>query len=251
MNFKMKTSILLVVLICNLLLSGCARYYYTPNMANVPLFQEKRETRLNVAASGGVESSAFELQGAHSFTNHVAGMFNFAAGGADDYYGGGTNSTYAEAGAGYYYPFAKHFVAEAYGGMGIGGVKNEFTGAASYSKVTYLKPWIQPSIGVRFSFFELALSSRIGMLNFTSVKSSGVPSDYQYELNIVKDFRTTFLFEPALTFRLGWKYVLLQIQVLESVNTVLEFPQEIINENIGLIFTIPPPKSNSEKIKSF
>jgi len=95
---------------------------------------------------------------------------------------------------------------------------------------------------VRFSFFELAFSTRLAMLHYLNVEHGSNLTNESIAFDVVNANRTTFLFEPALTTRLGWKYVHLQLQVGCSFNSIPAFPQEMMNENIGLIFTIPPPK---------
>jgi len=116
------------------LLSSCSSIFYAPNMQNVPLLQKKNETRINIAGSSGLQFGAFEMQGSHSFSDHIGGMFNFASGGTNDGYGFITHGTFAEAAAGYYHPMGKYFVAEAYGGLGFGGMKNEYGSIDNYSK---------------------------------------------------------------------------------------------------------------------
>ena len=231
-----------------LVLSGCTHYYYAPNMQNVPVFQQKGESRINLALSTGDEWSGFELQGAHAFTNRVGGVFNFVTGGGDDDEYGSGHGTMLEGGAGYFYPAGKHFVFETYGQLGYGGIKNLYTNnSSSYSNVDFFRFSVQPAVGFRNSIVEFIFSARLASLNYLSIKQSYVGDSFELKnLDYIHDHSSSLLAEPAATLRLGYKYIKLQLQVGGSFNlTAPDLQQENANVNFGLAFTIPPPKKTS------
>jgi hypothetical protein len=231
-----------------LLFSGCTHYYYAPNMQNLPLFQQKGETRISPAISSGDGWTGFELQASHAFTNHAGATFNFAtAGGSEDDFGSG-HGTMMEGGAGYFYPAGKHFVFETFGHVGYGSIKNLYTaGSSPYSKVGFIKLSVQPAIGFRNSIVECILSVRMAGLNYLSEKHSSALNIYdQGDLDYIENHSSSLLAEPAFTLRLGWNYVKLQGQICGSVNlTAPQLQQAGANVSLGLVFTIPPPKENS------
>ena len=217
-------------------LSSCSHYYYAPNSHNVPLFQEKKEARISVAASGGDEFEGIEVQSAYSITNNVGVMVNgFVVQPQEGSEWGKGNLI--EAGIGFFKPLGKNFVFETYGGFGQGSVTNKYRIGESTFK--FSRYFVQPSIGFTTPWFDIAASVRICELSYLQLDNNNTNSLDKAELDYIKDNKTSLLFEPALTIRGGWKYIKGQMQVGLSQNlTNPDFQQEEFNVNIGVYFTI-------------
>jgi hypothetical protein len=237
---------LLVSVICAFflfLLDGCTHYYYAPNQHNVPLFKEKNEVRLSGAYILGDEINGCDVQAAYAATKEFAVLANAlvlnpnatvgsAALNSSNLYstGAGKGQLY-ELGAGYYKPIpsevsaiSRKFVFETYGVLGLGNSTNYYGSFPQYNVTTNLfKAYVQPSIGFTTNLFDIIVSAKIGTLYTFGIKSTYpnaiVDSLVQYgqsiknDLNILYQNRTSFFFEPAFTFRIGFKYVKFHFQV--------------------------------------
>ncbi len=225
-------------------LNSCTHYYYIPNAQNVPLFREKNEFQGTLMVGGGNDISTAEVQAAYSITDNLALMTNFmsAKGGekSNDEWGKGS---YIDGAIGYYKPFNEVLVAEVYAGLGtctqhhVYSTDNYKNGTADLS---FMKYFLQPSIGATFKAFDIAVSTRLSRLSFYDIENN-ITMDNQalYYVDTIAQNKTSYLFEPALTIRGGWKYVKLQLQFSSSKNLThpnLRF--EDSNVSLGLHFTI-------------
>jgi hypothetical protein len=207
-------------------LSGC-RIAYVPNMHNVPLFQEEKEFR------GTITPSNFQV--AYAPLRHLGIIANgqyytFKEGRNDNEYR--TVLTLLEGGAGAYFPVenTNTLVLEAYGGGGIGGVtiRNLNYSSANYRANT-IRFFLQPAIGYTHEIVDVAFSTRLNFLLFSSVDTvkfneAGISS---YE---VPETGSSYAFiEPAFTLRLGYRYVKLSMQ--SQVSLPVSMPNE---ENLRL-----------------
>ena len=221
-----------------LIFNSCTHYYYAPNMHNVPLFQEEKEMRIAVAKSGGDEFKGVEFQGAYSFTKNFGVMANgfFVNTQEGGEYGKGK---LVELGAGYFKPLNKYFVFETYGGFGWGKAENQYAPGFT-STANFERYFIQPAIGFTSNWFDVAISSRICGLYYDKVDHNISSNSYEIEdLDYIEDHTSSYLFEPALTVRGGWKYVKVQLQLGYSHNlNNPELQQEKLNANIGLYFSL-------------
>ncbi len=242
-----KQRALMCMMLLSFLLTGCVHYYYYPGMHNVPLFKEKGESRATLALSEGEETSALEVQAAHSISDKYAAALNFmyASGGSGKDFGEGK---YLEGAFGYYKPLAKSKVFEVFGGIGAGNQHHDYSIGVfgmndvykGFSELSFTKVFVQPSIGYSSNIFDVALSTRFSNLYFHKVNNqidSGI-SDL-VEVNKISQNRNSILFEPGITLRAGWKQAKLQLQFNTSTN--LTHPQlkfEYYNLNIGLFIAI-------------
>lgn len=219
LNAKQLTFYLVYVLSIQLMLvfAGCASGLYAPNMQNVPLFQEKNEIRINAAYGITDADNAVELQLAYAPTANIGIQANALLHGYSFYLPKFNNFDvfFGEIGAGYYRPFGnnKHWVFETYGLLGLGQAFPAFSyykeGYKQYGKFS-----LQPAIGFTAKGFDAALSARASyLLNDVAWKRIDENSDEYgkyYKSN-------SFLIEPAITLRGGWKYVKLQTQLGASI----------------------------------
>ncbi len=241
-----------IILFFSISLCSCSHYYYVANIQNVPLFREKNEYRFSGAYSGGDESQCIEVQAAYSLTDKVGIMTDFmsAWGGdlSDKDYGKGT---YFDAALGYYKPIKNSGVFEIYGGLGGSSQHHEYTGLRydqgtfydqyeGRSDLSFLKLFIQPSFGLTFSIFDVAVSTRLSRISFITVDNYVYGNTYLYdELHSLSD-KSHFFLEPAGTLRVGWKNVKVQFQALYAGylnNREADFGEEA-HLSIGLFFTV-------------
>jgi hypothetical protein len=215
----------IVIFLCfSGLLCSCSHYYYVSNIQNVPLFHEKKEYRLSGGYGFGDESQSIEIQAAYAVGNKVgiAGNFMSAWGGdvSGHDYGKGN---YIDLGIGYYLPVNAKSVFELYGGVGGSSQHHGYSGL-SYSQGTFssqnygssdlsfMKIYIQPSFGMMFNVFDIAVSTRISNVSYTNIGNYAYGNTYIYdELNTLKN-KSHFFIEPALTLRCGWKRIKIQLQ---------------------------------------
>lgn len=227
------------VVLCNFLFMSCARYYYVPNSANIPLLSEK-EAKINAQYAVGLVSSGFECQSAFAISRHFGGMVNTILGGSnDDPYelnSGETKTKFIEIGAGYFTPInATSLVFETFGGIGTGGVNNSYYGDGN-SKVRFTKLFVQPSIGIKTRGIEAGISSRMSWIkqNLVSTSVSSEHPEYPDLVEISKQ-PESFLWEPGMVLRVGGEKFMAQLQYTASVN--LTNPDLAYREETGY-FTV-------------
>lgn len=226
-------SCVLLVVFCS-----CTRYYYAPNMHNVTLFRDKGEARLSGGLSAGSEISSYEVQAAYSLTNHIGVMANYFNARSEDGPNNGRGHL-TEVAVGYFKPLKRNeFIFELYGGYGRGKVINNYD-PDEYSELGLDKLFLQPSIGYTVKdYFDVAVSSRIGYVNYSSLMSIGTTSSAFSDINYIRDHRQSVMLEPALTVRGGWKYIKLQLQAGYSFNmSHADFKQEKANYAISAYFS--------------
>jgi hypothetical protein len=204
-------------------------------MPQVPLLKDAGETFMNGSAVAQINSIGGEAQFAYSPVNHwlVNSEATFLVGEKTGLLGddlGSGNALFVSGGGGYYHFIPKnpnttkgtHLML--LGGIGVGKTRHKyhkglgFYGPGTYevgnSSVSFIRAYVQPSIGYVSDEFELAFNARIVQLhyyqiNFTENREYGEWSD-QVKLNAKKN--PTY-FEPGLTLRVGDKARKLQMQL--------------------------------------
>jgi hypothetical protein len=219
----MKTVRYLILLILNVVsLSSCNKLLYIPNSHNVPLLEEKGDIKVGVTIK--------DLQVAYGITDHLGVMANAYYNKNDwavsngtsiflDYNYKSTRSLF-EGGLGYYSAVSDYGRFEVFGGAGFGHVNYDYytieNGRRTQSNIfgaDYTRFFLQPAVGMQGNLFGLAFSTRLTGVNFSSIDTTGyTPVELTEEgLNELED-NMFFFIEPALTFRVGVKYVQFQIQ---------------------------------------
>jgi hypothetical protein len=217
----------LIVLFCALILESCAHSYYLPGNHNVPLFTEKNEFHGSISIGGTPVLSGSDVQAALALTDHFAIMTNYSSSkydnDSDDK--NQANGKYFDGAAGYFNLFDRYCVFEVYGGFGYCSQHHEYFDVLhnntylGKSDFTFNKSFLQPSIGLTFNAFDIALTSGFSRINFYKINYSvDQNSRYYDELEMISRNRTSFLFEPAFTIRGGWKFIKLQFQYIRSIN---------------------------------
>lgn len=254
----MKTNIALLapVLLLVICSSSCVHYYYAPNSNNVPLLKEKGEGRIQASytstATQDNENTAngFELQSAYATGNCFALQFNLMHVSETEDEGSGSG-TYAEAAAGYFKAIGprRHLVFEAYGGLGYGGVKNEFSDNG-VAKTSIFKFFAQPSFGYTSKYFDAAVSSKFSLVNLgygsATISKDNDPYDYDY-VESLKGGKSYFLWEPGLMLRGGFPNVKLSLQVTYSIFDLDKYPFSEGTAALGIVFNLNPKQKSAAK----
>lgn len=211
---------LVIIVIFNLL--SCSPEY-TPNMANVPMFDRKGELQANLA--GGF--SGTDVQLAYAFADNFGVMANGSfydetSDTTDEFH---KHSLY-EFGVGYFDNIGKSGRYEVFGGFGTGRIKGykESRIDDPVGESNFFKIFIQPAVGLKSTILDGSLGTRWVM----------VRTDYT-EGDIEAQSRFLPFFEPVLTGRLGFKYVKIVSQIGFSVPVKdVSFDYQPFILNIGL-----------------
>jgi hypothetical protein len=199
------------------LLTSCSPVFYSTVGQNVPLFHEKGE----VAFSGGIMSASTNSDGFIPFAGASPGM---ALQGAvavasvaavfASYYDMNyesdwhVNATYGELGGGLFmYKPKSNFVGELFGGVGHGKIDNQ--SGMEELNTEFMKYFIQPSAGLSGKVFDMAFTPRIGVVDYLSHSAT----DNQVINDFFVERKTTFVFEPGVTVRVGYKGIRAQYQM--------------------------------------
>lgn len=252
---------ILATTVAAILFASCHHVYYAPNTANAPLLSEKGETRINALYSVGnvSEFSGGELQLATAVSKRAGVMLNFFSAGKSDVVSGLSgddveergSGSYLEAAAGLFHPFGagKAWIAEVYGGGGIGSATNEY-GLGDRSKVGITKYFIQPSFGYKSNGFEVAVVPKVSMIRWnvkeSSIRNSRNESVTQ-ELNYIKENPSFVAFEPAVLLRGGSKNFKVQLGVSFCNYAALGYLTEELHESATLSLRISINIKSSKK----
>jgi hypothetical protein len=213
----MKTTNFNALVFCMLFASiGCSPVYYKPTLMNTPNFREKDQVHLaaNIGAAGG------DIEAAYAITNHFAVQGNYMAGSrsTETTQTVGTTSTttkkitnggLGEVAAGYFMPLGTVGTFGLYGGYGLGKVKNDWNTEGS-SSANFNKLFIQPSLGLRWDYFEVIISTKLANLNYTNLNQTFKNQTYIDQFNVLKN--RIPIMETSLTLRGGGKRVKGQLQ---------------------------------------
>jgi hypothetical protein len=246
---------LLIIAVLIAVFASCTTTLYTSNTINAPLLKKKGEVQFTVTKN--------DAQGAVAVTDHVGII-------ANGFYRNYQNKTtrhygqLAELGIGRYRTmFADHMVFENYFGLGYGKIykEQEFmrpdmsTYIGSF-KTNGAKIFMQPSLGFTSKIVDLAFTPRISMVKYMNFSSDIYPQD-QLQNDYLTDNELTrlpyFLFDPAITLRVGYQYLKAQIQYGRTVNLGNRLQHNADFSSVGIVFNLGGYRydhnSNSKKTK--
>ena len=221
---------LLLIASVSSLLSSCSPAFYSTVGQNVPLFHEKGE----VALSGGIMSASntsegfsplnftpgLALQGAVAITSGAALFGSLYHMNYDGQYQ--INGNYCELGGGLFtYKPKSMFIGELFAGVGYGTIDNQMD--AQELNAEYIKYFIQPSAGFSGRVFDVAFTPRMGVVNYLSHSTS----DRADVREFFGEKKTTFVLEPGITIRGGYRNFKAQYQMNYST---FNFSQANYNE---------------------
>ena len=164
----MKNQLLFCVLIVMLSFSySCSPVVYSTNGQVVPLFHERGEATVSGGFSTTDDAEGFHVQAAGSVSDHwalLSSVYSLKSKSSDNWKGHGT---YVEFGGGRFGSFGKNnmFIYETFAGVGYAGIRNSYQN--STLDVNFIKPFIQPSIGISQKWVDVALTPRFGLVSYT------------------------------------------------------------------------------------
>jgi len=212
-----KTKYSIFILLVTIFFQQCTHYYYAPNTVNVPLFQEKGGTKISIITGGSDDIGLDEVQFAHSVTDHIGFMVNRTKA-FDAYENDWGRGYYLEGAIGYFTPLSRRTVFEIYGGYGDCDTKHQYQ-STQIAHTEFDKYFIQPSIGFRSKYFDIALSTRFCTLYFDHLKyREDLILDERKHLDYIRNNRFSYLLEPAITINFGLPNYKLTFQVVNSHN---------------------------------
>lgn len=199
------------------LLTSCSPAFYSTVGQNVPLFHEKGEVALNA----GIMSASNTSEGFSPFESFSTGIAVQAAVAIDSgaalfasYYNVNyednwqIRANYVEVGGGLFrYRPKSAFVGELFAGIGYGKMNNR--SELETINAAFMKYFIQPSAGFSGKVFEVAFTPRMGVVNYLSHSDSDRFAVQEY----FDEKKTTFVFEPGVTVRAGFKNFKAQYQM--------------------------------------
>jgi len=195
----------------------------------VPLFTGRDEYRMSLYSGVDEASVSTEVQAAYSVTNHIGLMTNYiSTRGIENSDESQGNGNFLEGGAGYFRTLGKSGVFEIYGGAG-GSRQNHFYAtrdfdphdtllydiSAGTSSLSFMRLFVQPSVGLSYDWLEFAFSTRFCRLSYNRIDNQidRTRNEYEYDkLNSLVNDRNHLYFEPAITIRAGWDHVKIQLQ---------------------------------------
>lgn len=192
----MRSRKIILALIASVLLfiSACSPAY-VPNVINTPMLSNQGE----IQASVNTGFSGFDPQAAYALTDHIGIM---ASGSFADTESDTTDNfhkhRFAELGAGYYTKIQENGRFEVYTGYGSGKVNAEYQNELWHTgtDVNYGRFFIQPGIGVGTEYFDGSLAARMVRVNMEQDNEKV----------------HAYFAEPAVTAKLGYRYVKAVIQ---------------------------------------
>ena len=199
--------------------SSCSPVLYTPSTQNVPFLKEKGEVNIGGGLISTEDADGFSLNFAVAVDSNwaVAGAFNKLVGGDEnstDYWD--SRGSYFEGAVGKFGSSAKGpWVYEGFLGLGYASVKNEKE--SNLVNAQFLKPYFQPSFGLRSKCWDIALTPRLAVVHYISDQIEIINPEYGSFANDFFDSKkTSLVFEPGVTVKLGVKNFKLQLQYVYS-----------------------------------
>lgn len=264
----MKSTVFLLASLA-LLTTGCSHSYYVPNVQNVPVFRQAGDNNFLVSTGSSMDDGGtmLDLQGAYALTNNIAltGEYFYhekftsdeevqSIEDATDF----SKGSMFEIGGGYYQPVGKIGSFSLIGGYGNGKQFHHYNttsyGPSNYWEINsiletgtanlrYHRTFLQPSIGLTTKIVDVAFSTRLSGMHYYDVNAlvEGQGDEYNTLNRLTWD--SYWWIEPALTLRLGYAPVKMQMQImmiqpLEEANPTAP----TLCVNLGLTFSIPQPK---------
>ena len=198
--------------------SSCSPGLYSTVGQNVPLLKQKGEVSISAgrseAESKGDVITGFNVQAAIAIDSGLAVMASaYSMNGSGEWSGKGS---FVEVGIGKF-AFGKisgKVVREIFLGAGLGNVKN--WNDRQYIDARFLKPFIQPSIGFTSRYFDAALTTRLAVVSYLSHSQLLDSENKRLVADFFKAKKNTFVFEPGITLRAGFKNIKVQLQSMYS-----------------------------------
>jgi|694.fasta_scaffold69063_2 hypothetical protein len=246
-----------------LLAQNTPNFQYIPGSQDPPLLYYKGQSRFSLNAVGTASIRDFwegpvfggEFRVAHAPTDRfglVAGVQHYKLDRIEvSYTFGGPNPiveeyryqgtwNLVELGAGRFKKFRGNWIGEVYGLIGYGNTENIFPDGFR-TRSNLVSASVQPIIGRASGFFEIAISNRIRFFNLTNIRTTGDPSNYFVDFDLMLMEQGPFLmWEPSLLLRGGWQRVRLSFQTGFSGDILGGTPGRLdLTVGLGLCLWLP------------
>jgi hypothetical protein len=205
------------------LLVACTPIYYVPNAPTVPLITEKGEGDLSVS----VAREGAHFQTSYGFTNSIAAFTNIQIGPSREWNGNRQISTdQYEMGLGVFSGKRRFTVWELYAIGGLGRIQNELPernglfGPQSMGGALDANFWrygFQLNYGLKRDNVEFAVSNRIFLKTYYNI-SGDLMFENVPQVDFLRINNRHFYWEPALTFKYGWRNFKIFIHTIVSGN---------------------------------
>ncbi len=228
MKISVKYVFVLQILI---LLMSCEPEYYKPNRVNAPLLSDAGQVAFCVAPNN--------TQVAFSPTKNlglIGGYSRYANN--DDSGFGRERVNLFEVGAGYYghidtnrHDNGSGWIYDIYGGYGFGRINVTNRPPNKFPSMNVSRIFIQPGIGIRTKIIECSFNWRLCNVHYSGF-------NYPASIKTPADEGNYIFSEPAVTFRVGYKPVKLEVQFVHSMpfsNIVWNRSQASLNVGINAI----------------
>lgn len=211
-------------------ISSC-KTAYVPNTVNVPLFEDSGQVRVSGDLAGNIQ---FAASLGRNFGVMANGMWKKEGEETDALYGKGH---LYEAGIGGFSRTQSNIKYEAYVGGGVG---TAFTKENTKTfEVNGARFFFQPSVGYHHSIFEIAFTPRFVAGKYQKPTTTYTTAEL-IASNLADVNKPTWMFiEPALTFRVGYQWLKLQLQLGKSIkltDQALAYKKEF--NSLGVIFDL-------------
>ena len=241
----MKNYFVIPLFALTIFLQSCASVY-VPGAQNVPLFKEKGQVKL--------VAGPYDYQAAYAVGRHTAVMVN-----AQNLDKVGIElvepirksyrevSKVVEVGGGYFTDAKNTWTFETYGGVGVfkTSLRSDYRDRhndrdSSYSTLLITRGtrfFVQPNFGFANKAVDIAFSTRITGLRIGLVNQANY-SEAMWEQSDLRKLRNRLhLFaEPAITMRVGYRWLKAQIQTGISLQlTSAEVPYNYLFGSVGLV----------------
>jgi hypothetical protein len=226
----MKKIKLYLILSLAIFIKACSPVYYVPNTANIPLFKEKNEIQVSGYIGATEHTDNLGVNAAYSISNNIGIMVNA------HYYDGGDDASaqyqydpsiinrdynpkrfaqMIEAGVGFFKPISRDssIIFETYVGAGYYDANVALNSAQSIS-YSINRLFIQPSLGYRHKYVEIAFGVRIAQISFNRVIPSTVFLETTEPMERFNSLDNKTLVEPSISVRAGSETVKLQLQFI-------------------------------------
>jgi hypothetical protein len=207
------------------LLPACTHQYYVASPQIITGFEKKGQVLAggSIGSSGSAEITS--MYGAWALGRNAAFTGNVLFADGESESGESGSGTQIELAVGSFRKISPAFRFEAYTGYALGTQRHKYivdNGQMEFQlnyRMNHLKVFVQPSLSFREGIFETIFSGRLTYLEYWN--ESGWHEEYDA-------FRGPYLFmEPALTFRIDFKQVRLQVQYQDA----LPFPRTSLPVN--------------------
>ena len=139
---------------------------------------------------------------------------------------------------GFYNSIGNHGVFEIF--SGFGGSKQHHQYSSGTADLYFSKLFVQPSIGLTYKSFDIAVTAGISNINFYKINSTlDRNQEESYSLYTISQNHNSYLFESSITLRAGSKYVKGQLQISSAKNlSHSNLPFLYNNTSFGLTFLL-------------